>query len=78
MTNSEIHDIHTRQSNNLHLPRTNLTICQRRVHYSGIKIFNKLPLEIKNIAGNPHKFKHALKKYLNKNYFYTLEEYYNM
>jgi hypothetical protein len=41
---------------------TDLTICQRGVYYSGVKIFNKLPLEIKNIAGNPLKFKHALKK----------------
>jgi hypothetical protein len=56
----------------------NKNICQCGVHYSGIKIFNILPLEIKNIAGNPRKFKHALKKYLNKNYFYTLEKYYKM
>jgi hypothetical protein len=78
ITNSEIHDIQTRQGNNLHLPMTNLTICQHGVYYSSIKIFNKLPLEIKNIVGNPLKFKHALKKYLNKNSFYTLEEYFNM
>jgi len=30
----------------------------------GIKFFNNLPLEIKNVAGNPKKFKIALKKCL--------------
>jgi hypothetical protein len=29
------------------------------VHYSGVKLFNMLPREIKSIAGNPNKFKEA-------------------
>ena len=59
----------------LHLPQANLTIYQKGAYYSGIKIFNKLPLEIKNVACNQKKFKIALKKFLHTHSFYTLEEY---
>jgi len=46
-TNNENHNLDTRQRNNLYLPQANLTIYQKGVYYSGIKIFNNLPLEIK-------------------------------
>jgi len=48
MTISENHNVHLRQSNNRHLPQANLTIYEQGVHFSGIKCFNKLPLENKN------------------------------
>jgi len=67
----------TRQRNNLYLPQANLTIYQKGAYYSGIKIFNNLPLEIKNIAGNQKKFKIAFKKFLYTYSFYTLEEYFS-
>jgi hypothetical protein len=35
------------------LPQTNLTIYQKAAYNSGIKISNNLPLESKNVAGNP-------------------------
>ena len=35
---------------------------QKGASYSGIKIFNNLPLEIKNVTGKQKKFKIALKK----------------
>jgi hypothetical protein len=35
------------------VPQANLTIYQKGAYYSGIKIFNNLTLEIKNVAGNP-------------------------
>jgi hypothetical protein len=54
----------TRQRNNLHFPQANLTIYQKGACYSGIKIFNNLPLEIKNVAHNQKRFKIALKKFL--------------
>jgi hypothetical protein len=75
--NSENQSAQTRQSNNLYLPLANLTIYQQGVHYSGVKIFNNLPLEIKNIIGNPKKFKQDLRKFLNTHSIYTLEEFYN-
>jgi len=67
----------TRQRNNLYLPQANFTIYQKRASYSGIKIFNNLPSEIKNVAGNQKKFKIALKKFLYTYSFYTLEEYFS-
>ena len=61
-TNTETHNIYTRQRNNLYLPQANLTIYQKGAYYSGIQIFSKLPLEVRNIAGNHKKFKTGLKK----------------
>jgi hypothetical protein len=52
LTNSENHNIDTRQRNNLYLPQANLTIYQKGAYYSGIKFFNNLPLEIKIVADN--------------------------
>jgi len=59
----------------LYLPQANLTICQKEAYYSGIKIFNKLPLVIKNVAGDQKKFKNALKIFLYTYSFYAMEEY---
>jgi hypothetical protein len=61
MTNNENQNLDTRQRNNLYLPQANLTIYQEGAYYLGIKIFNNLPLDIKNIADNQNKFKSALK-----------------
>ena len=52
LTNHENHNLDTRQRNNLYLPQANLTIYQKEAYYSGIKIFNNLPLEIKNVSDN--------------------------
>jgi hypothetical protein len=46
---SEIHSIHTRQNFNLHKPQANLTLYQKGAYYSGIKIFNHLPSNIRNL-----------------------------
>jgi hypothetical protein len=61
MANIDNRNVDTRQRNNLYLHQATLTIYQKGGHYSGIKIFNNLPLEIKNVADNPKKFKTALK-----------------
>ena len=55
LTNAENYNLRTRQRSNLYLPQANLTIYQKGAYYSGIKIFNNLPLEIKNVAGNKKK-----------------------
>jgi len=57
LTNNENHNLETRQRNNLYRPQANLTIYQKGAYYLGIKIFNNLPLEIKNVAGNQKKLK---------------------
>ena len=66
LTNNENHKLDTRQRNNLYLPLANLTIYQKGTYYSGIKIFNSLPLQIREVADNQRKIKIAL------NNFYTL------
>jgi len=50
--NSEIHNINTRHTSNLHLPKAYLNIYQKGVYYLGIKIFNSLPWHIKTYIDN--------------------------
>jgi len=76
LTNTENCNLDTRQRNNLYLPQTNITTCQKGAYYSRIKIFNNLALEIKNVADKQKKFKIAFKKILYTYSIYTLEEYF--
>jgi hypothetical protein len=46
----------------IHMTQANLSIYQKGAYYSGVKIFNKLPSDIKNVNGNITKFKTILKK----------------
>ena len=57
LTNTENHNLDIRQRDNLYLLKANLTIYQKAAYYSGITNSNNLPLEIKNVAGNPQKLK---------------------
>jgi len=50
---------------------------KKGVYYSGIKIFNYLPQNIKNLSWNVKKFKLTLKRFLLVGSFYTLEEYFD-
>jgi len=74
-TNNENNNLDITQRYNLNLPQANLPIYQKGAYYSGIQIFNNLPLEIKNVDGNQKKFKSALKKFLYTYSFYTTEAY---
>jgi len=47
--NSEMHSFNTRGNSNLFWPKTNLKMCQKGRHYSGIKVYNNLPLEIRKL-----------------------------
>ena len=49
-TKQEIHNITTRSYTNLHPPVCNLTLFQKGAYYSGIKLFNHLPLKIKSLS----------------------------
>ena len=51
LTKMKNHNLDTWQRNNLYLPHANLNIYQKGAYYSGIKISNNLPLEIKNVSG---------------------------
>jgi len=75
-TNSEIYNINTRYNSNFYLSSTNLTLVQKGVHYSGSKVFNHLPENIKGFSQDLRHFKSVLRSFLDENTFYSLEEYY--
>jgi hypothetical protein len=76
--NTEVHEINTRHKLDFRVPSVRLTRIQKRLYYSGITLFNALPLIMKQAAQNVKKFKYALKVFLIENSFYTVEEYFNM
>jgi hypothetical protein len=76
-TNSDVHSFNTRSNHDLHFPVAKLTVFQKGVWYSGIKIYNHLPPALKKLSHDIPKFKVALKRFLLTNSFYTLEEYYS-
>jgi hypothetical protein len=40
----------------IHKTQANLSVYQKGAYYSGVKIFNKFPSDIKNVNGNITKF----------------------
>ena len=58
--NKDIHSLNTRNSLDLHLLSSNLSVVQRGMLYSGCNAFNNLPAHIKRNSENPG----ILKKYL--------------
>jgi hypothetical protein len=60
-TNSDIHSINTRHKSNLYPPLLRLTKYQKGVYYTGINIYNCMPLKIKELSGNINHFKKVLK-----------------
>jgi hypothetical protein len=67
-----------RYKDNLYTPTSSLTLYQNGVYYTGIKIFNKLPPEIRELVQTPNIFKSTLRRYLVQHCFYKLEEFYLM
>ena len=78
IVNSEIYHCATRQQSNFHQPLPNLTKYQKGIGYLGVKVFNKLPLYIKEECDNSKKFKQSLKNFLNEKSFYSLQEYFEL
>jgi hypothetical protein len=70
---SDVHHINTRQKNNFSQPSSTLSLYQKGVYSTGIKIFNHLPPRIRNLSDNPKQFKLALRKYL-YGHSYSVEE----
>jgi hypothetical protein len=58
--NSEIYHIGTRQSINLFPPSTSLARVQKGPYCSGIKIYNYLPMKLKQLSNNQKSFRSAL------------------
>jgi hypothetical protein len=61
----------------LQLPSPKLSLYQRETYSMGIKVFNHLPLQIKERAYDAEYFKKDFKGFLYSNLFYTLDEYFN-
>ena len=78
LPNSSIHNVNTHNNDNMHLPSTSLTLVQKGVAHSGCKIYNHLPLQIKNISHNVTLFKSTLKKLFFQHVFYSIDEYYQL
>jgi hypothetical protein len=53
-----------RQKYNYHIPSSNLSLCEKVVYFTGIKVFNNLPPSIKNLSNDTKQFKLELKNYL--------------
>jgi hypothetical protein len=73
---SDIHNINTRYKLNLYLPSTNLTSVQKGVLFSGSKIYNHLPLNIKIISKDIKHSISSLRIYFTEHAFYSIDEYY--
>jgi hypothetical protein len=76
ITNTDIYRTATRNISNLYIPLTNLTIFQKGSKYSGIKVYNNLPDNIKQLSGNKNHFKKAVLQFLHLYSFYSMEEFF--
>jgi hypothetical protein len=56
----------------------NVTKYQEGVYYLGVQVFNIIPSYIKTEFDNPKKFKAVLQKFLCKNSFYSVDEYFEL
>jgi hypothetical protein len=61
-----------------YLPSCSLTVFQNGVYYTGVKVFNYLPIELKWLIESSMKFKVAIRRYLVSHCFYTLDEFFNL
>jgi hypothetical protein len=73
--NSDVHNYNTLHRNNLYVMQCNSNRSKTSVKNMGIKLFNNLPLDLKNVAVFKL-FKRKLKKYLMQNAFYSLQEFF--
>jgi hypothetical protein len=66
--NSGIHivsyRINTRNNLDFHYPQSQLSVYGKGAHYIGIKVFNRLPVRIKQLSHDTKQFKMALKVFL--------------
>jgi hypothetical protein len=62
--NSAVHQIYTRQFGNLHVSSVRLSLIQRGVFYSSIRIFNNLTQNIQVLIDNVNIFRCTLKNFL--------------
>ena len=75
MVNADLYLTETRNSHNIHLPSTHLTVFQKAVHYAGKTVFSYLPASIKRIASDTEVFTKTLKRFLMDNSSYSVDEF---
>jgi len=76
--NTDVHSFGTRYKNDLHLPSAKLKVFQRGTFYSGIRAYNHLPRNIKDLSYDTKRFQRVLKTFFQTHLFYSLEEYFNL
>lgn len=64
-----------KDKNELYLPRIKCRIYKKSTYISAIRIYNHLPLDLKNLPIN--KFKWSLKQWLVKKAYYTVKEFFD-
>jgi hypothetical protein len=75
--NNTIHPKHTRNRTCLHIPQTNLTLCQGGVYCTSKEVFNKLPKHIADSLGNKKQFIRELRNLLIDQLFSSVDEFLN-
>jgi hypothetical protein len=73
--NNSIYTIGTSSKDHFHIPGSRLLSYQRGVYYSDVKLFNMLPNSISTLRTDKNKFRIALQRCLQKNSFYTIDEF---
>jgi hypothetical protein len=74
--NFAIHGHNTTNKFDLHIHYCSTVLCQRSEINMGIKLFNKLPIQIKQL-NNYKGFKKEVKSFLLHNSLYAIEEFFN-
>jgi len=75
--NIEVHNFNTRNKLKLHKPVSSLTLYQKGVYNMSIRVFNKLPEHVTNLAGNKKIFISTLRQYLVRKALCSLDEFLN-
>ena len=78
MVSSEIYHINTRRHVNFHQSSVKQTKYQKGVDYLDVSVLYMLPSYIKIVSDNSNKYKLTLQKFLYKNFFYHLDEYFEL
>jgi hypothetical protein len=71
----EVHGLNIRRQNQLYLPIPNLSVFQKSTMFTGIRLFNRLPMTIQSLRKDRINFKNKLLLYLVNNSFYTFDEF---
>jgi len=76
--NCQVHHYDTRKQSDFHQLTANHVKYQKGIGYMAVKVFNRLPTNVKKEFGNSKNFRHNLKKFLREKSFYSLQEYFEL